>query len=98
MKWHKKPLGNEEVSPHLERIFGRSDSRGILISASGFTDPAVTICKEALRDKVIVFCTLEEIVIVLERRLDLCLFLRTKINAAIIDKNPLHEPIAAGQM
>ena len=50
------------------------------------------------RNKVIVFCTLEEIVIVLERRLDLCLFLRTKINAAIIDKNPLHEPIAAGQM
>lgn len=91
MKWWHKPLGVGEVSHHLVRIHNRGQARGIIISESGYTGPAITICKEALRDTVIILCKLEEIVMLLEHEKDLKAFLRAKINAAIIDKNPMAE-------
>jgi len=48
IKWWNKPLDTGEVSPHLVRVFSRHCARGLLISYSGFTAPAFTICKEAL--------------------------------------------------
>jgi hypothetical protein len=88
MKWWNRPLGPGEVSPHLVRLFSRSDIRGIFISASGYTEAALGNCRDALQQRVVVLCTLEEIVRLLERGGDLQQWLRTKINAALVDRNP----------
>jgi restriction endonuclease Mrr len=98
MKWWNEPLGKGEVSQHLVTVYHRGQSRGILISVSGFSEPAITICKEGLQKSVLVLCKLEEIVMLLERNLDLREFFRSKINAAITHKNPLHDPMAAGEL
>ncbi len=89
MKWWKEPIGVPEISQHLVRIYHRPESRAIVISASNFTDPAVSMCKEALvKGKVITLCTLEELVMLLEQQGDLTDFLRRKVQSTIIDKNP----------
>jgi len=88
MKWWNVPLGTPEISQHLVRVYHRAESRAIIISASDFTVPAVVTCKEALQHKVIVLCTLQEIVMLLERKDDLKEFMKKKVHAAIIDKNP----------
>jgi len=64
-----------------------------LISASGYTGPAIEQCREALREKVIILCTLEEIVLLLEQEKELRQFLKEKIQAAIIHKNPFFQPL-----
>lgn len=88
MKWWDKPLGTGEVSHHLVRVFSRHCARGLLISYSGYTDPSVMTCKEALARMVVVLCGLQEVVQLLEREDDLAEFLRKKVRAAVIDKNP----------
>lgn len=93
MKWWKKPLGTAEVSPHLVKIFNRGHAGGILISKSGYTEPAITTCKEALSQKIIVLCELEEIVMLLEKQDGLKDFLKKKINVAVMDKKPLFKPL-----
>lgn len=90
MKWWEKPLGTGEVSQHLVRVFTRHCARGLLISYSGFTDPAVVTCREALARMVVALCGLQEIVQLLERQDDLAEFVRKKVRAAVIDKNPHH--------
>lgn len=88
MKWWKDPIGVPEISQHLVRVYHRAEGRAIIISASNFTDPAVTTCKDALQQKVIVLCTLQELVMLLERQGDLLEFFRQKVHSAIIDRNP----------
>jgi hypothetical protein len=90
MKWWELPLGVPEVSQHLVRIYHRAESRAIIISASDFTAPAIATCKEALQQKVVILCTLKEIVMLLEEQGDLKHFLKKKVQAAIIDKNPFY--------
>jgi len=94
MKWWKDPLGTAEVSPHLVKVFNRGHAGGILISKSGYTQPAIRTCKEALTQKILVLCELEEIVMLLEQQMDLEDFLKRKINAAVIEKQPLFKPLA----
>lgn len=88
MKWWKDPIGVPEISQHLVRVYHRAESRAIIISASDFTAPAVSTCKEALQQKVIVLCTLQEIVFLLENQGDLRELIRKKVRAAIGEKNP----------
>jgi restriction endonuclease Mrr len=95
MKWWNSPLGVPEISRHLVRVYHRAESRAIIISASHFTDPAVATCKDALQQKVVVLCTLEEIVMLLEHQEDLKTFLQKKVQAAIIEKNPFCQPFLA---
>lgn len=45
---------------------------------------------------LIVLCELQEIVTLLEREEDLRSFLKEKIRAAIIHKNPLYKPLNSG--
>lgn len=92
MKWWSQPLGVGEVSHHLVRVFNRNAARGILISQSGYTDPAVTTCRESLTQSVFVLAHLSEIVLLLEHGDSLADLLRAKVQAAIVDKNPLVEP------
>ena len=71
MKWWSNPLGVPEVSQHLVRVYHRAESRAIIISASDFTVPAIATCKEALQQKIVVLCTLQEIVMLLEQQGDI---------------------------
>jgi hypothetical protein len=96
MKWWSQPLGVAEVSQHLVRVFNRNAARGILISQSGYTDPAITTCRESLMKSVFVLAKLEEIIFLLERDGSLVDLLKEKVRAAITDKNPLVEPLRVG--
>ena len=93
MKWWKDPLGTAQVSPHLVKVFNRGHAGGILISNSGYTQPAIKTCKEALTQKIIVLCELEEIVMLIEQQIGLKDFLKRKINVAVIEKKPLFKPL-----
>lgn len=89
VKWEQKVLGREKVSSHLVRVFSRGFAGGIFISYSDYSAGAYQDCKEALREKVIVLCRLEEFVRTLEDDVDLSDFLQEKIVAAIINKSRL---------
>jgi restriction system protein len=89
MKWWNKPLGRGEVSEHLVRAFHRADTRAIFIAYPSFTAAAVDVCKDALHLKVVVLCELEELVHLLEKNESLTPFLKRKVQAAQIDKQPL---------
>lgn len=91
MKWWDKPLGTSEISQHLVRIYHRAEARALIISASSFTAPAITTCKDALQQKVVVLCTLQELIFLLERQDDLNNFIKKKVNAAQVDKQPFLE-------
>lgn len=90
MKWWNAPLGVSEVAPHLVRVFNRAgQARGLFISYTDFTAPAISECRTALGGgAVIVLATLQEIVSLMDREEDLQRWLKRKINAAIIDKEP----------
>jgi len=94
MKWWKEPLGTADVSPHLVKVFNRGHAGGILISNSGFTQPAITTCKDALSQRIIVLCELEEVVKLLERQSSLQELIKSKIRAAVVDKQPLYKPLS----
>ena len=91
VKWWKQPVGVPEISQHMTRVFLRAEARALIVSASDFTAPAVSTCKEALSHKVVTLCTLEEFVILLEQQADLAGFLRRKVQATIIEKKPVSE-------
>jgi len=93
MKWTARPLGKAELSEHLVRMFLKGGSRAIFISTAGYTEPAITMCRDALKSSVVVLCKLEEFVILLEKELELTSFLTQKIDAAIVHTNPFHEPV-----
>ncbi len=93
IKWTKDPIDVNPASRHLVRIYHRGQTRGIFISATGYTTGAISVCKEALQKTVIVLCTLEEIVNLLEKEKDLISFLKEKIDIAIIDKVPFKKII-----
>lgn len=88
MKWWKDPVGVPEVSQHMMRVFLRSEARAIIISASDFTATAVAECRQALTQKCITFCTLQEFVCVLEHGSELLEFLRRKVRATLLEQNP----------
>ncbi|MCZ7384218.1 MAG: restriction endonuclease [Candidatus Methanoperedens sp.] len=92
LKWWNEPLGTAEVSPHIVRVYGRGgQARGIFISYSRYTKPAITTCREALAGgTVIILCNLQEIVDLFEKEGDLKKWLKAKVTAAIVDKNPLY--------
>jgi hypothetical protein len=93
VKWWHLALGPGDVAQHLVRVFNRGHARGIFISASGYTGAAIASCKESLTRAVFVLCALEEFVLLIEQQTDLRLFLKEKITAAIVDKNPYHRPL-----
>lgn len=88
MKWLKEKAGVEDVSQHLVRVFNRESCRGIFISATEPTEAALQIYKESLGQMVAFICLVQEIVMLLERFGDLKQFLRRKLHATVVDKNP----------
>lgn len=91
MKWHKDPIGVDKMSQHLVRLFSREDAKGLFISSSRFAETTIAQCKEVLSKKTIILCTLEEIVFLLDNQRDLVDFLRQKLRAVVVDKNPFKE-------
>src|SRR6202035_5684456 len=93
MKWWDKPIGREQIAPHLVSVFNRGgDVRGIFISYSGFTAPAITEVKTALTHKIFVLMELEEITQALDRDLDLGDLLLKKIHRSQTHRDPLYRP------
>jgi restriction system protein len=90
MKWWNTTIGVGDISPHLVRVFSRGgQARGIFISHTEFTDPAIAQCRDALaQGAVVVLATLQEIVSLLESGSEMKPWLKQKISAAIIDKRP----------
>ncbi len=91
MKWWDTPLGPAEVSPHISRLMLRNGVGGIFISSSDYTPAAISMCRDFLQQKVLILCTLREIVNLLNRDGDLTMMLRAKIRAAKLDRNPFKE-------
>ncbi|CAJ8711372.1 Uncharacterised protein [Burkholderia pseudomallei] len=93
MKWYRNPVGKPEISEHLVRLMSRAEVRGIFISASDYTEPAIHTVREFLQHKVLVLATLQEFVRLLEQQQDLAEFLARKVQAAQIYKNPYFRPL-----
>jgi restriction endonuclease Mrr len=92
MKWYKDPVGKAEIAEHLVRLISRAESRGLFISASDYTEPAIHTSREFLQHKIISLIHLQEIVHLLERYEDLTDFFLKKVHAAQIHKNPYFNP------
>lgn len=88
MKWTKDNVSKSLISDHLVRVYHRGLTRGIFISCSNYTEPAINVSKEALQRTVFVLITLDEIVFMLEQKRDLKSLLKQKIDAAMVEKNP----------
>ncbi len=88
MKWWKEPVGVPQIAQHMMRVFLRAEARAIVISASEYTTAAVSECRQALAQKVVTLCTMQELVMVLEKKADLANFLRRKVHSTIMDKSP----------
>lgn len=88
MKWLKDPVGMADFSPHLVRLFGRSNASGIFISNSEFTEPVLKECASALNQRTMFLCSLQEIVMLLQNETDLLTLLRKKSQAAVVAKQP----------
>lgn len=95
MKWYQEPVGKPHISEHLVRLIGRAEARGLFVSASDYTEPAIQTAREFLQHKVVALVHLKEIVQVLEGEDDLGEYLLSKANAAQIHKNPYYKPFEA---
>jgi hypothetical protein len=76
------------VSRHLVRVYHRGQSRGLFVSSTEFSGPALAVCREALQQTVVALCLLDELVMALERGDNLAQLIRKKVVAAQTDKNP----------
>lgn len=94
MKWLKDPVGVNELAPHMVRLFGRADARGIFISTSAYTAPVISECTSHLNNKTMILSSVKEFVMLLMSERDLVAMLRQKVNAALIDKKVFHEVLA----
>lgn len=90
MKWWNTPIGVGDIAPHLVRVFSRGgQARGLFISYTDFTEPAIAQCRDAIiRGAVVVLSNLDEIVALLNAEGDLKKWLKAKLRAAIVDKQP----------
>ncbi|WP_406490750.1 restriction endonuclease [Streptomyces sp. NBC_01604] len=89
VKWWNRPIDVDPVSRHLVRVFTRAEARGLFISASGYTRPAIQECANALNHRVIVLGELKELVLLLERQGSISDWVRHKTHTATVDRRPL---------
>ena len=90
VKWSANRIGPGEVAQHMVRVNHRAGMRGLLISASGFTEAAVVLCRDELMRCTFILAELRELVLWLERASSLADALREKVRVALIDRQPLH--------
>ena len=87
VKWHKEPIGVEDVQGLVSKLFIRpeAEARGIVISASGYTGPATDLGEKVALKRVLLLCHLHEIVQVLEREESIGRFFKDKADQAITE-------------
>jgi hypothetical protein len=84
VKWHKDPIDVQDVQVLLSRLFLRpDDARGIFISARGYTKSAEDIRQQAASHKVLLLCSLSDIVQVLVREESVGLYFKERADQAI---------------
>lgn len=92
-KWLSTPIGQTKISRHLVRVYSRAEVMGLFVSSSPYTEPAISECKTALSQRVIVLAEIDEIVMLLEDpEADLAEWLRAKVTAASVERKPLYYP------
>jgi hypothetical protein len=91
VKWLSSPIGVPELGSHMMRLFAREGVRGLFISNSDFAASAIAECVTHSNNKVMVLCTLREIVMLLLHERDLLKLLRSKVQAAVLEKKPFLE-------
>lgn len=86
MKWWAENLSGEVLSSHVSRLMMRAGVSGLYISSSDYTASALELANDVLQQRVLVLCTLQEIVALLEREGDLADFIRAKVRAAKLNR------------
>lgn len=95
MKWLKDAVGPSDAAQHLVRVYHRpAEVRGLLISANGFTPAVEANHRDAIvKGRVVALCGIDELVHLLREERGLAHFLRAKMDAAAIHRNPFHRPL-----
>lgn len=92
-KWHAEPIGKGDVASHMVGIYSRPGCYGLFVSFSRFTDPAIETCKTSLANMVIVLAEVRELLMLLEDPdASVSAWLKAKITAAAVDRQPLFRP------
>ena len=86
MKWWANNLGAEVLAPHVSRLMMRAGVSGLYISSSDYTASALELANSVLQQRILILCTLQEIVALLEREGDLVEFIRAKVRAAKLNR------------
>ncbi|MFD7677478.1 restriction endonuclease [Streptomyces sp. NPDC060187] len=89
VKWWKKPIDIDPMCRQLVRVFNRAEARGLFISASGYTQPAVKECTQALTNRVVLLGEVRELMLLLEREGDVTNWVREKARLATMERRPL---------
>jgi len=92
-KWSSQNLGTGDVSQHTVRVASRYGMRGLYVVQPGYTDPAITTIRDALQRGVFVLATVEELVVLLDSDDSVADWLREKVRAAMVDRNPFRPRI-----
>lgn len=89
MKWTNTPIGAGDINSHLCRIYNRSCTHGVYISASGYTASGIEAAKDALsRNAMLILFELDEFVKIIDQNIDFRTYLHDKINKAKIEREP----------
>lgn len=93
-KWHARPLGTDGVSRHMTRVLLREPGvHGLIVSASGFTTPAIEECTRALALRAVMLAELNELVMLLEDpTASVRSWLEAKLLAAQVDRKVFFRP------
>lgn len=94
-KWHTEPIGTDEASGHLYRVFSRpGGTGGLLITASEVTKPVLAQHRDAIvKGSVVTICLVDELWGLIARGHELQPFLRAKMDAAVTRREPFHRPL-----
>jgi hypothetical protein len=90
VKWWATPLGVPEMSAHIVRVLRRGgQARGIVVSYLDYTQPAIDCCKDVQAGNAsMTLCLIQEFVDLMEKRADVKAFLKKKVEASIINRQP----------
>jgi restriction system protein len=90
VKWWADPLGPGDIALHMVHVQQRATARGLVISASPYTEATLEMCRKELQRGVFILAQLRELAIWMERRCSLTEMLQQKVRAAVLNRQPLH--------
>ena len=88
VKWWSDPIDITPMSSHLMRLFRRPDVRGLFISDSGYTEPAIQACRDVLSQKLMVLAELNELIYLLEGDRPVEDWIREKASLVVMEREP----------